>query len=121
MEFSPNNNTVQLCLQGMNMQESGNTAEATTICTKAWNDATNNFEKFLAAWFIARRHFVAHTGADRSRAVAQAVAVAVSLGRVGTVGDLVSVGQTVTVRIRVRRAGVLSLPDGRRSRRWLRC
>jgi tetratricopeptide (TPR) repeat protein len=54
MEFSPNNNIVQLCLQGMTAEESGKNEEASELFLKAWNEATNNFEKFLAAHYIAR-------------------------------------------------------------------
>jgi tetratricopeptide (TPR) repeat protein len=54
MEFSPNNNIVQLCLQGMAAEESGKNEEASALFLKAWNEATNNFEKFLAAHYIAR-------------------------------------------------------------------
>lgn len=79
MEFFPNNNIVQLCLQGMNLQESGNTAEATTICTKAWNDATNNFEKFLAAWFIAR---LQHNVADKRTWLQTALELVLSINSI---------------------------------------
>lgn len=54
MEFSPFNNVVKLCLQGMNMEESGKFEEAGKIFLQAWNEATNDFEKFLAAHYVAR-------------------------------------------------------------------
>jgi rifampin ADP-ribosylating transferase len=54
MEFSPFNNVVKLCLQGMNMEESGKPEEASKLFLQGWNEATNDFEKFLAAHYVAR-------------------------------------------------------------------
>lgn len=54
MEFSPGNPVVQLCLQGMALEEKGKPAEAASLFLKAWVEATNDFERFLAAHYIAR-------------------------------------------------------------------
>lgn len=54
MEFSPSNPIVQLCIQSMIAEEKGNAEEAGKILHQAWSDATNDFEKFLAAHAIAR-------------------------------------------------------------------
>ena len=54
MEFSPFNNIVKLCLQGMNMEETGKPEEASKLFMQGWNEATNDFEKFLAAHYVAR-------------------------------------------------------------------
>ncbi len=54
MEFSPNNNVVKRCLQGMGLEEKGKPEEASRIFIQAWNEATNDFEKFLAAYYAAR-------------------------------------------------------------------
>lgn len=54
MEFNPNNPIVQLCLQGMALEEKGEIEEAGKIFLRAWNEATNEFEKFLSAYYIAR-------------------------------------------------------------------
>jgi len=54
MEFNPNNNVVKLCIQAMGMEEKGKPAEASRIFLQAWNEATNDFEKFTAAWYVAR-------------------------------------------------------------------
>lgn len=62
IQFSPSNHVVKLCLQGMNMEETGNLGEAARLFMQAWNDATNDFEKFLAAHFVARHQ---KTVADR--------------------------------------------------------
>lgn len=55
MEFSPDNRVVQLCMQGMQMEESGNFDEAANLSRQAWDEATNDFEKFISAWYIARQ------------------------------------------------------------------
>jgi rifampin ADP-ribosylating transferase len=54
MEFNPGNPIVQLCLKGMEMEGKAQHEEAIRLFTQAWNEATNNFEKFLAAFYIAR-------------------------------------------------------------------
>ncbi len=54
MEFNPNNNVVKLCLQGMDMEEKGKPEEASRLFLQAWNEATNDFEKFIAAYYVAR-------------------------------------------------------------------
>lgn len=54
MEFSPNNNVVKLCIQGMDMEDKGKPEEAGRIFLQAWNEATNDFEKFTAAYYAAR-------------------------------------------------------------------
>jgi tetratricopeptide (TPR) repeat protein len=54
MEFSPNNNIVKLCLQGMGMEDQDKAAEASKLFLQAWEEATNDFEKFLAAHYVAR-------------------------------------------------------------------
>jgi len=54
MEFTPNNNIVKLCLQGMDLEEKVRPEEASRIFLQAWNEATNDFEKFIAAHHVAR-------------------------------------------------------------------
>lgn len=54
MEFSPNNNVVKLCIQGMDMEGKDNPEEASRLFLRAWNEATNDFEKFTAAYYVAR-------------------------------------------------------------------
>jgi tetratricopeptide (TPR) repeat protein len=53
MEFSPNNPVVKLCLQAMELEGKGNSEEAKKLFLQAWREATNEFEKFIAAYFIA--------------------------------------------------------------------
>jgi len=54
MEFSPFNNVVKLCLQGMEMEEKGKPEDALKLFLQGWNEATNDFEKFIAAHYVAR-------------------------------------------------------------------
>lgn len=54
MEFSPANRIVQLCLKGMSMEDNANRQGAAGLFNQAWNESTNDFERFLAAYFIAR-------------------------------------------------------------------
>ena len=54
MEFNPNNHVVKLCLQGMDMEGKGKPGEAGRLFLQAWNEATNDFEKYTAAYYVAR-------------------------------------------------------------------
>ncbi|CAH0205610.1 hypothetical protein SRABI04_02094 [Chryseobacterium sp. Bi04] len=54
MEFTPNNPVIQLCMQGIQLEETENPEEGCKLFLQAWDKATNDFEKFLAAWFIGR-------------------------------------------------------------------
>ncbi len=54
MEFNPNNPVIQRCLQGMALEDKDQPEEASKLFLQAWNEATNDFEKFLAAHYVAR-------------------------------------------------------------------
>jgi len=54
MEFSPFNNVVKLCLQGMDMEGKNKPEQAKEIFLQGWEEATNDFEKFIAAHYVAR-------------------------------------------------------------------
>jgi tetratricopeptide (TPR) repeat protein len=54
MQVDPNNKIVKLCAQGMEMEGKGNPEEASKYFLQAWNEATNDFEKFTAAHYVAR-------------------------------------------------------------------
>ena len=54
MEFNPNSNVVKLCIQGMDLEGKGKPEEAGILFLQAWNEATNDFEKFIAAHYVAR-------------------------------------------------------------------
>ncbi|MDW9379387.1 NAD(+)--rifampin ADP-ribosyltransferase [Chryseobacterium sp. JV558] len=62
MEFSPFNNLVKLCLQGMSMEDNKMPEEAERLFLQAWEEATDGHEKFLAAHYISRHQ---KTAADR--------------------------------------------------------
>lgn len=62
MEFSPFNNVVKRCLQGMDMEEKGKPEEALQLFLQGWNEATIDFEKFIAAHYVARQQ---KTASDR--------------------------------------------------------
>ena len=55
MEFDPRNNVIQLCVQGMALEEKGELEDASGLFLHAWDEATNDFEKFIAAYYVARR------------------------------------------------------------------
>src|SRR5690348_4546315 len=55
MEFDPRNNIIKLCIQGMDREEKGQPEEAGRLFLQAWNEATNDFEKYIAAYYLARR------------------------------------------------------------------
>jgi rifampin ADP-ribosylating transferase len=54
MEFNPNNNIIKLCFKGMDFEEKNRPEEASRIFLQAWNEATNDFEKFIAAHYVTR-------------------------------------------------------------------
>lgn len=54
MEFNANNHVVKLCLQGMGMEDKGAPEEASKLFIQALKEATNDFERFLAAYYISR-------------------------------------------------------------------
>lgn len=53
-QFDPNNKIIQLLLQGMGMEDGGKAEEASLLFFKAWSEATDDFEKFIAAYYVAR-------------------------------------------------------------------
>jgi len=53
MEFNPNNHVVKRCIQGLDMEGKGKPEEAGRLFLQAWDEATNDFEKFTAAHFVA--------------------------------------------------------------------
>ncbi|HEY6977452.1 MAG TPA: rRNA adenine methyltransferase [Chitinophagaceae bacterium] len=54
MQFDPNNNIIQLCARGMELEANQKPDEAQTLFLRAWDKATNDFEKFTAAHYVAR-------------------------------------------------------------------
>ena len=54
MDFDPTSSVVRLCLEAGTRHEEGRTDEAQGLSIRAWREATNDFEKFLAADSVAR-------------------------------------------------------------------
>ena len=48
MEFNPNNKIIQLCVQGIGFEEKGMSHEASKIFLQAWDESTDDFEKFIS-------------------------------------------------------------------------
>lgn len=60
MEFNPGNPIIKICLQGMNMEDKGQPEQALSLFLQAWNEATNDLEKFLASYYVARHQKKLH-------------------------------------------------------------
>jgi rifampin ADP-ribosylating transferase len=54
MGFSPDNPSVKYCIQGMGMEHNGRTEEAKQLFCKAWNEAADDLEKFIGAFYMVR-------------------------------------------------------------------
>jgi tetratricopeptide (TPR) repeat protein len=54
MQFDPNNKIVILCAQGMKLEGEGKKEEALKFFRQAWDESTNDFEKFTSAHYVAR-------------------------------------------------------------------
>ena len=54
MEFDPDNPIVKLCTQGMDLEGTGQIKEASKLFLQAWNGAKTDFEKCIAAHYVAR-------------------------------------------------------------------
>ncbi len=54
MQFDSNNKVVKLCAEGMELEGQGKKNEALQLFQRAWNIATNDFEKFTSAHYVAR-------------------------------------------------------------------
>ena len=54
IDFSPQNPVVQLCMQGMENERKTEPEEARRLFLQAWSEAANDFERFIAAHFVAK-------------------------------------------------------------------
>ena len=54
IKFDPNNVVIKLCVTGMGLEDSGNIDNAIVIFHKAWNEAADDYERFIAAYHVAR-------------------------------------------------------------------
>lgn len=55
IKFDPNNTVIQLCMSGMSLEDQGKTEDALIQFQKAWDEATDDYEKFIAAYHLARQ------------------------------------------------------------------
>lgn len=53
-KFDPNNLVIKLCMSGMSYEDKGKFEDAIESFNKAWNEATDDYESFIAAYHIAR-------------------------------------------------------------------
>lgn len=55
MKFDPNNAIIKLCMKGMALEDSGNYADASMTFRQAWEEAADDYERFIAAYHLARQ------------------------------------------------------------------
>jgi tetratricopeptide (TPR) repeat protein len=55
IKFDPNNVVIKLCMSGMGLEDSGNIEDAVKVFHKAWQEATDDYERFIAAFHLARQ------------------------------------------------------------------
>ncbi len=54
IKFDPKNVVIKLCMGGMELEGSGNIEDATMMFQKAWHEAKDDYERFIAAYHLAR-------------------------------------------------------------------
>lgn len=54
IKFDPNNAIIKLCMSGMGLEDSGDSEDAITMFHKAWHEATDDYERFIASYHLAR-------------------------------------------------------------------
>ncbi|MFF5380291.1 hypothetical protein [Pedobacter suwonensis] len=52
MEFSPNHPVIKLLMKGMHLNKTRNAEEAAKTFLQAWNEAADDFEKSISAWYM---------------------------------------------------------------------
>ena len=52
--MNPENPVVKLCVQGMEQESQGNLEEASRLFLSAWSQSTDDFERCIAAHYVAR-------------------------------------------------------------------
>lgn len=55
IKFDQNNVVIKLCMRGMNVEDSGNLEGATTMFYQAWDEEKDDYERFIAAYHLARK------------------------------------------------------------------
>ena len=54
MDFNPNNTVIRLFVQGIDMEEKSKPNEAGNLFLQAWAEAITDFERYIAAFYVAR-------------------------------------------------------------------
>ena len=55
MKFDPSNPIIQLCMKGMALEESGNLKDAIEAFLEAWNQTSDDYERFIASYHSGLR------------------------------------------------------------------
>ena len=55
IKFDPNNVVIKLCMSGMRLEDSGDIEDTIAMFHKAWHEATDDYERFIAAYHLARQ------------------------------------------------------------------
>lgn len=55
IKFDPNNRVISLCMNGMSLEDSGDIEGARKVFQQAWLEATDDYERFIAAYHFALR------------------------------------------------------------------
>jgi hypothetical protein len=53
-KFDPNNVIIKICMSGMGLEDCGKSEGAIAMFHKAWHEATDDYERFIAAYHLAR-------------------------------------------------------------------
>ena len=55
IRFDPNNAIIRRCMMGMSLEEKGQPEEAAALFRQAWDEAADDYERFIAAYHLARQ------------------------------------------------------------------
>ncbi len=54
-KFDPNSSIIRHCIIGMGLEENGKMDEARSEFYQAWHEASDDYDKFIAAYYVARQ------------------------------------------------------------------
>src|SRR5262245_34736256 len=92
MEFDPRNPIIRLCIEAMDMEAKGKPEEAGRLFLQAWNESTNDFEKFTTAYFVARHQKYVR---DRLQWLEKALQLAIQINNESVNGALPSLYRNI--------------------------
>ena len=55
IKIDPNNVVIKLWLRGISLEESGKIEDANMMFQEAWHEATEDYERFIASYYLARQ------------------------------------------------------------------